>query len=111
MTFKRITLNSPDPGAAAGFLVDVLGYKRVESGTPALVERGGSEVAILEGPAQRPPVVLTVMADAWQKTTEACEAAGAVSLESLDSAGHRSVFFRTPGELTLEVVHRRRGRR
>ena len=107
--FKRITLSTPDPEAAAGFLCKALGHKR-EAGTGvALVSRGGSEVALMKGPASTPPVILTVMADAYEKTSQAILDAGGSKVKEL-SGKRRCRFFRAPGGLLIEVVHRKKGR-
>lgn len=108
MTFKRLTLHTPDPESLAKFLCDVLEYKPVPHTDPPVVVRGGAEVALMRGAAHDPPVVLSVMTDAWVKMTEACKSAGAKPLETLEGDGHRSAFFRLPGGVVLEVVRRRR---
>ncbi len=108
MTFKRITLHTPDPGSLAKFLCEVLEHEPVPDSDPPVVVRGGAEVALIKGPAHDPPVILSVMTDAWVKTTDACKAAGAEPLETLEGDGHRSAFFSLPGGVLLEVVRRRR---
>ena len=108
MTFKRITLHTPDPEALAKFLCDVLLHQPVPNTSPPVVVRGGAEVALIRGGPHNPPVVLSIMTDAWVKMTDACKAAGATPLETLGGDDHRSAFFRLPGGLLLEVVRRSR---
>ncbi len=107
--FKRVTLSTPDPEAAARFLCEALGHTRQEEEGVAVVSRGGAEVALLKGPASTPPIVLTVMADAYDKTSQAIKEAGGDQIKEL-SGKRRCRFFKAPGGLVIEVVHRRKGR-